>query len=68
MYQLKKGQEAFTVVEGPLKGKTFKPGARYDDIPPGMSGRFAAIKAAAAPEPEPAAEPAKPKTEKKASA
>ena len=63
MYQLKKGQEAFTVVEGPLKGKTFKPGARYEEIPRECAGRFAAIRAAAT-----AAEPVKPKTEKKASA
>jgi hypothetical protein len=67
MYQLKKGQEAFTVVEGFFKGKTFKPGARYEEIPREYAGRFAAI-GAAQPAPVQAAEPVKPKTEKKASA
>ena len=67
MYQLKKGQEAFTLVEGPLAGRTYKPGERYQEIPRELSGRFTAIKAVPAP-PEPLAEDAKPKTEKKPSA
>lgn len=64
MYQLKKGQEAFTVVEGQFAGRNFKPGERYKDIPPGMSKRFSEIDAATAPQ-EPATEAVKPKTEKK---
>jgi hypothetical protein len=43
MYQLKKGQESFTPVEGPLGMRTFKPGESYDEIPPGMEGRFETI-------------------------
>jgi hypothetical protein len=66
MYQLKKGQEKFTVVEGHFKGKTFAPGVPYAEIPGEYAGRFTAIKAA--PAPEPPAEPAKPKSDKKASA
>lgn len=67
MYQLKKGQEAFTVVEGPFAGQTFKPGVHYAEIPKETAGRFAAVKDdGPLPAPEPAAEPAaKPKTEKK---
>ncbi len=44
MFQLKKGKEALTMVEGPFKGRSFKPGESYSDIPPGMAGSFAEIK------------------------
>jgi hypothetical protein len=47
MYQLKKGQESFTVVEGPFAKKTFAPGKIYAEIPPGEAKRFTAVKLAA---------------------
>jgi hypothetical protein len=47
MFQLKKGQEAFTVVEGPYKNRTFRPGETYTDIPPQEAGKFAETKKAA---------------------
>ena len=50
MFQLKKGQEAFTPVEGVLAGRKFFPGQLYAEIPPETSGRFTEIKEAAAPE------------------
>ena len=53
MYQLKKGKEGFTMVEGPFKGR-FEPGKSYDKIPPGMAGSFTEIKKAAAPVAKPA--------------
>jgi hypothetical protein len=57
MYQLKKGQESFTPVEGPFARKTFAPGKLYAEIPPGTEGRFEKSKDAA---PDPATEkPAK---------
>lgn len=61
MYQLKKGKEGFTMVEGPFKGR-FEPGKDYDKIPPGMAGSFTEIKKA----PAPAAKPAKADDSKKA--
>jgi hypothetical protein len=47
LFQLKKGQEAFTAVEGPLAGKSFAPGKLYAEIPPLEAGRFQEIKEAA---------------------
>ena len=49
MYQLKKGKEGFTMVEGPFAGRSFEPGKDYSEIPPGMAGKFEANKEAAAP-------------------
>ncbi|MCX5824432.1 MAG: hypothetical protein NTY86_13235 [Deltaproteobacteria bacterium] len=49
MYQLKKGKESFTMVEGPFKGRKFEPGKSYSEIPPSMSGSFTEIKKATAP-------------------
>ena len=49
MHELKKGKEAFTMVEGPFKGRKFEPGKSYDAIPPGMAGSFTEIKKAIAP-------------------
>ena len=40
MYKLKKGQESFTPVEGPMALKTFDPGKLYSEIPPGEARRF----------------------------
>jgi|GEM_PF-3151337 hypothetical protein len=45
MYMLKKGQEAFVVVDGPMAGRRFEPGRRYAEIPPQEKGRFEKIKA-----------------------
>ena len=39
-YQLKKGIEAFTVVEGPGAGLQFKPGESYAEIPPAEAKKF----------------------------
>lgn len=47
MYQLKKGQESFTPVEGPLAGREFVPGKLYGEIPPVEARRFSEIKEAA---------------------
>ena len=40
MYELKKNKEAFTMVEGPFKGRTFAPGKSYDEVPSNMIGSF----------------------------
>ena len=64
MYQLKKGKEGFTMVEGPFKGR-FEPGKSYDKIPPGMAESFTEIKKAIAPARE-VAKPAKADDNKKA--
>ena len=42
MYRLKKGQEAFTPVEGPFAGRKFVAGQLYGEIPPGTAGKFEA--------------------------
>jgi len=44
MYQLKKGQESFTVVEGPMAGRSFRPGQTYTDIPAAEARRFAEVR------------------------
>ena len=49
MYRLKKGQEAFTPVEGPFAGRKFVAGQLYGEIPPGEKGRFDEITDAAEP-------------------
>ena len=49
MYKLKKGQESFTPVEGPMALKTFAPGQLYSEIPPGTEKRFEKIPDATAP-------------------
>jgi hypothetical protein len=46
MFTLKKGQESFTPVEGPLAGREFIPGKLYGEIPPGEEKRFMEIKEA----------------------
>ena len=48
MYQLKKGREGFSMVEGPFKGR-FEPGKSYSEIPPGMAESFTKIGKAIAP-------------------
>lgn len=56
MYQLKKGQQSFTVVEGPFAGRTFAPGQVYPEIPLNEAKRFTEIRKAA---PAAAVKPAK---------
>lgn len=46
MYQLKKGQESFTPVEGPYAGRKYVPGRLYEEIPPEEEKRFVKIKPA----------------------
>jgi len=59
MFQLKKGKEGFTVVEGPFAGRSFTHGQPYAEVPPGTSGKFEEIKKAA-PAKAPADETEKP--------
>ena len=40
MYQLKKGQPAFEVVDGELAGRKFAHGTLYAEIPQREAGRF----------------------------
>lgn len=53
-YRLKKGQESFQVVDGPLAGRKFLKGQVYAEIPPGEKGRFEEIR----PKPFPVSETA----------
>lgn len=53
MFKLKKGQEAFEVVDGPMAGRKFTPGVEYAEVPPQEKQRFAEVK-------EPKAKPAPP--------
>lgn len=48
-YRLKRGQETFTVVDGPDAGKTFKRGREYDRIPDAEKHRFEKVPEAKAP-------------------
>lgn len=43
MYQLKKGQEGFEVVDGPDAGKTYQRGQSYPKAPSGYENRFEKI-------------------------
>lgn len=54
-YQLKPGQEAFEVVDGPMAGRCFAPGKIYNQIPKSEARRFAKVT-----ETEPEASAAKP--------
>jgi len=54
MYQLKKGQPGFEVVDGPMKGRKFEPGKRSPEVPPREVGRFEKIKTAAKAQAQPA--------------
>ncbi len=40
MVKLKKGQEAFEIVDGPDKGKKFKRDVEYEKAPDGHSGHI----------------------------
>lgn len=39
-YRLKRGQERFQVVDGPLENREFIPGVIYQEIPEREAGRF----------------------------
>lgn len=60
MLKLKKGQEAFTIVDGPDAGKTFRPGMEYDRAPGGYEDRFESVAAEKAPEKTKDPKPPKP--------
>jgi hypothetical protein len=53
MYRLKKGREAFQIVDGPDAGKTYRPGMGYDQAPKGYENWFENIKPEKAPAPKP---------------
>ena len=55
MVKLKKGEETFTVVDGPHAGQTFTRGVEYKSPPKGYESRFEKVKI----------KPAKPKPESK---
>jgi len=58
MYRLKKGQEAFELVDGPMAGRKFVPGRSYEEIPAQEKRRFEKIsKPAAARKQAPATKP-----------
>lgn len=44
MHRLKKGQEAFEVVDGPMAGRKFRPGEVYAEIPAQEKRRFEAVR------------------------
>ena len=64
-YQLKPGQEAFQVVDGPFEGRQYRPGVTYAEaeIPPREEKRFEEIPAADSPAPAQAEPKQKPKKE-----
>jgi len=41
-YQLKKGQEAFDMVDGEFAGRKYRKGKVYDAVPPGEKHKFEA--------------------------
>ncbi len=59
MFQLKKGKEGFTVVEGPFAGRSYERGRRYDEIPPQHAGKFEDVNKAAPAKAAVVAKPAK---------
>jgi hypothetical protein len=44
MQKLKKGQESFTVMDGPYEGKTFEKDVEYDEVPENEKHRFESVK------------------------
>ncbi len=64
-YRLKKGVEAFTVMDGPFEGRSFKPGVAYTEIPPQEAKKFEEIREEAKTEAE--AQKAKPGSKRTAS-
>jgi hypothetical protein len=55
-YKLKAGIQDFTVIDGPMSGKSFKRGIVYEEIPPQEAGKFNVIPDAPAASEAPAAE------------
>jgi len=49
MYQLRRGQPAIEIVDGPMAGRKFRPGVQYAEVPPGEMHRFEALRAPASP-------------------
>ena len=49
MFTLKDGVQGFTVIDGPMAGKSFKSGMSYNEIPPQEAARFEEIKEQEAP-------------------
>ena len=49
MYQLKKGQETFQIVDGPDEGLTFERNKTYDQAPKGYENRFEPVATEPAP-------------------
>ena len=48
-YILKKGVEAFEVVDGPLAGRKYKPGIQYTEVPPQEEHRFEPVSSTKSP-------------------
>jgi len=44
MFELKKGEPAFEIVDGPMTGRSFQPGQKYKEIPDNYKDRFAKVK------------------------
>jgi hypothetical protein len=40
MYTLKQGVQGFTVIDGPMAGRSFKSGMSYKEIPPQEAAKF----------------------------
>jgi hypothetical protein len=45
MFTLKDGVQGFTVIDGPMAGKSFKKGKFYGEIPPQEAAKFEEVKA-----------------------
>jgi hypothetical protein len=58
MFTLKKGIQGFTVIDGGMSGKSFKPGVAYEEIPPQETAKFEEIKDAKPDETQASAEAA----------
>jgi len=43
MYQLKKGQESFDMVDGEFAGRKYRKGKVYDAVPPNEKHKFEAV-------------------------
>lgn len=40
MFILKKGVQGFTVIDGPMAGRSYQSGVAYEEIPPQESAKF----------------------------
>jgi len=57
MVRLKKGREAFEIVDGPDAGQKFERNKTYDQAPRGYEDRFEKVAQVEVPDPVPAAKP-----------